>query len=320
MLIGISGKIGSGKDLVGNIIRYLTSVYVKGYYEGVPNYTYHEFIKSKVPTNRSPFVIKKYADKLKDIVCLLINCTREQLESQVFKDTPLSKEWEVHYALYSDEFETKTLLFNSPTDRNNWINDLSDSFDCRRIWSEILTPRKLLQLLGTDCGRNIIHPNIWINSTMSEYIPEVSFMCDKCENENITHLIKIPSRFKEQGYDEDEWVCPYCKGEESEGDLTQVINDNSSNWIITDVRFPNEALDISHKDGIVIRINSNYIRYDDGSYRAKNKMMGDLKYEPYSETALDDYDRFDYIIDNNGTIEELIEKVKEILIKENIIC
>ena len=29
--------------------------------------------------------IKKFADKLKDIVCLLIGCTREQLEDQEFK-------------------------------------------------------------------------------------------------------------------------------------------------------------------------------------------------------------------------------------------
>jgi len=30
-----------------------------------------------------------------------------------------------------------------------------------------------------------------------------------------------------------------------------------------------------------------------------------------SETALDDYE-FDYVIDNNGSIEELVEKVKQL--------
>ena len=41
--------------------------------------------------------------------------------------------------------------------------------------------------------------------------------------------------------------------------------------------------------------------------------------EPHpSETALDNHS-FDYTIDNNGTIEELIEKVREILIKEKVI-
>jgi hypothetical protein len=36
------------------------------------------------------------------------------------------------------------------------------------------------------------------------------------------------------------------------------------------------------------------------------------------ETALDDTE-FDYEIENNGTLEDLVEKVREILIKENII-
>jgi hypothetical protein len=42
------------------------------------------------------------------------------------------------------------------------------------------------------------------------------------------------------------------------------------------------------------------------------------KIEHESETALDNA-KFDYEIINDGTIEELIEKVKEILIKEKII-
>ena len=40
--------------------------------------------------------------------------------------------------------------------------------------------------------------------------------------------------------------------------------------------------------------------------------------EHISETALDNAE-FDYVIDNNGTIEELIKQVKKILIKEKII-
>jgi len=38
-----------------------------------------------------------------------------------------------------------------------------------------------------------------------------------------------------------------------------------------------------------------------------------------SETALDNYDKFDYVIDNNGTIEELIIKIKDVLIKEHFV-
>ena len=37
-----------------------------------------------------------------------------------------------------------------------------------------------------------------------------------------------------------------------------------------------------------------------------------------SETSLDQYE-FDYVLNNSGSIEQLIELVKEILIKEEII-
>lgn len=67
-------------------------------------------------------------------------------------------------------------------------------------------------------------------------------------------------------------------------------------WIITDVRYRNEADYIKDKGGILIRINRN-TRYND---------------DHKSETDLDDYDKFDYIVDNNGTIDQLIDKMVDI--------
>ena len=75
------------------------------------------------------------------------------------------------------------------------------------------------------------------------------------------------------------------------------------NWIIADVRFLNEVKAIKKKDGIVIRINR------ESAYNSTHS----------SETALDDYEDFDYTIDNNNCIDCLIEKVKEILKHEKII-
>jgi hypothetical protein len=80
-------------------------------------------------------------------------------------------------------------------------------------------------------------------------------------------------------------------------------------WIITDMRFPNEMEAVIKNGGITIRV----VR---PSFMVDGKVIAkDL--HP-SETALDDA-KFDYEIINDGTIEDLIEKVKEILIKENII-
>lgn len=87
-LIGISGKAGAGKDLVGVIIQYLV------YTEGIINMEYWEKFKSNTPFNQivfSKYVIKKFADKLKTLVCLLIGYTREQLEDRSIKSLSLQE-------------------------------------------------------------------------------------------------------------------------------------------------------------------------------------------------------------------------------------
>ena len=116
-----------------------------------------------------------------------------------------------------------------------------------------MTPRKMLQLIGTDLFRNQLHPNTWVNATFANY--------------------------------------------------------HDNNWIITDVRFPNELEAIKKHNGITIRINRGLVE------RTGKMIQGP---EHISETALDDA-KFDYVIENNGTIEELIKQVKKILIEEKII-
>lgn len=76
------------------------------------------------------------------------------------------------------------------------------------------------------------------------------------------------------------------------------------NVIITDVRMPNEAKAIKDRGGILIRIDRNTGFIDNH----------------ISETALDDYDGWDYIINNNGTLTNLFNQVKEIygkILQEN---
>lgn len=88
-LIGISGKIGVGKDLVGEIIQYLTSNY---YLSGKPFECFQEDNKRR---NDYPMYldwkIVKFADKLKDIICILLGCTRDQLEDRSIKELSLQE-------------------------------------------------------------------------------------------------------------------------------------------------------------------------------------------------------------------------------------
>lgn len=72
---------------------------------------------------------------------------------------------------------------------------------------------------------------------------------------------------------------------------------DSQDWVITDVRFQNEADRIKEMGGVLIRIDR------PGPTPEK---------EHPSETALDNYDGWDYYIANIGTVEELRVKVNEI--------
>src|SRR5699024_2782625 len=157
MVIGISGKIGSGKDTIGKIIQYLILENQRKLQNDI--YFIEEFntewgYNSYQDNN---FKVKKFADKLKDIVCLLIGCTREQLEDREFKEGELGEEWWYYQV---DSYKGKSNIFPY-IGASKHIQD-----ECKLTK---LTPRKLLQLLGTDAGRDIIHPNIWINALFSTY-------------------------------------------------------------------------------------------------------------------------------------------------------
>lgn len=260
-LIAVNGKIGHGKDTVGNIIQIFTAL---------PHLTdtgVKSFLGREID---SPYKIKKFADKLKDMVCLLIGCSREQLEDREFKEKELGEEW-----WYWDIDKYPNLPDN-----------------CLK-----LTPRKLLQLLGTECGREILHPNIWVNSLFADYIPN-NIRCNNCywygEEQDL-----------ERGEDEESAFdgCPTCNTDNYLMDIKQ------SKWIITDLRFSNEFEAVKDRGGITIKVHRDLHK--------GNTHVAPVPHE--SETALDNETRWDYVIDNNSTIEDLIKKVREILNKENII-
>lgn len=81
--------------------------------------------------------------------------------------------------------------------------------------------------------------------------------------------------------------------------------DEVPNWIITDTRFPNEVAAVKRRKGLLIKV-----------VRDSGNKVGTTH---SSETALDKFNEWDYIIDNTGSKEELKQKVFDILEKENLI-
>jgi hypothetical protein len=229
-LIGLSGQLQNGKDTVADLISKLTTEYYNDSW------------------NR-----KKFAGILKEMCALLIGCRVEDFEEIDFKNKPIGEEWRRWYWIdiselgdgkkyspyFSSEYEAKSYFEHIPEYMWNKI----------QLVSEILTPRLILQLLGTEGGRDVIHPNIWINATLG----------------NIKYNEKV---------------------------------------IVTDCRFPNEVQGIKKRNGIVVRV----IRPSKISTSTHP-----------SETSLNDYKDWDYVIINDGTLEDLERKVREMLVHFKII-
>lgn len=137
-----------------------------------------------------------------------------------------------------------------------------------------MTYREFLQKLGTEAMRDGLHTNVWVNALFADYT-----------------------------YNK---ICNCKKNCRCEHDLP--------NWIITDLRFPNEMDAVKERNGITIRVVRSF------NHKMGSKETGTIDLTPLhpSETALDGA-KFDYEIINDGTIEDLIEKVKQILIKKGII-
>jgi hypothetical protein len=267
MIIGISGKIGSGKDTIGKIIQFLTDKNKLSLEEGLGLVEYN-----------STWEIKKFAGKLKQIVSILTGISVEDLEKQEVKDRVLGEEWDKLQVTYSDGYDEVVEIFPINFDFNTLLDAKGRTAYIHKKEALKMTVRQLLQEIGTEAMRNVIHPNIWVNALFVDYKKEAI-----------------------------NW--------DSDGNTTV---ESFPNWIITDLRFPNEMQAVKDRGGITIRVNNPYIRYSDGSYRAKSKMMGDFDNKHPSETALDNAE-FDYTIENNGTIEDLVEKVRVILTKEKLI-
>lgn len=303
-LLAISGKSGSGKDLVAQIIQFLTSTnkdYRKNPH-GIDIETFEHWLDlyKEYPglTSGSPYQVHRFADKLKQIVSLLTGIPREDLEKEEVKSLYLPQEWNIKCYLsirFSFAEPKETIV---PFEYYNDIEGFKRRFahlGAETLYEKRITVRELLQTIGTQALRDQVHPNIHVNALFSEYKSlGFTFLSGKG--------IRPP-------------LCNMC--DKNTGDYAQYICDeclakgNYPKWLIPDMRFPNEFEAIRSRGGVTIRVERPYDK-------------ADPKYDHPSETGLDDYvygeqSKFDYLIQNYGTIKDLIRRVKDILIVEEII-
>ena len=181
---------------------------------------------------RHGFFKESYANSLKDACSIIFGWDRQMLEG----NTPESRAWREQ----KDEW---------------WSNKLGKEF----------SPRLALQLMGTEAGRDVFHPDLWVHTVMR-----------RCEN------------------------APW------------------NNYVIADVRFPNEINAIKNSGGKVIRVR----RGDDPEWYSLARECNtfgkpEIMRNAYPEVHYSEWawigSHYDIVMDNNCSLDELTARVDKIV-------
>lgn len=259
MIIGISGKINSGKDLFAKLFKRCEMIQriERGEFSAC-----HSQVLEYVEKTQEPFFgpnswkIKKFAGKLKQHVASLLGINENLLEDRDFKNSLLGSEWKV--------FEVKDIgnridpvVYLSHERAEMFLDAQKAAIPYLNLIIEAkrITVRELLIAVGHQSRVNI-HPDIWVNGLFADYKEEKRkvIIDDSEEYQNV-----LP------------------------------------NWLVTDVRYPNEKERIERLGGIVIRIESPHCQIIDHP----------------SETGLDGA-KFNFTIENNYHLEDFNSQVEEL--------
>ena len=233
MIIGISGKAGSGKDTAAKMLEVLYAN---------PNILYEDFSNRKYK-NFADIQIVHFADSLKETAQVLFRIGEWETNTQEGKKTTIE-----------------------------WIGK---------------TVRELLQGVGQGL-RDAIDPNLWIKvlfriSEWETNTQEGKKTTIDWIGKTIRELLQGIGQGLRDAIDPNLWVK-----------ILFANTEDWSNYIIADVRYPNEVYAIKERNGILLRIDR------------KGAGAGNHS----SETALDNYKEWDVHIENNGSIEDLFEAMR----------
>lgn len=279
MIIGINGYIGSGKDTVAMMIQFIAYQNSRRW-EPTDLSDFMTF-HEQMKFHHSGWQVRKFAFKLKQMVSLLTGIPVEDLEKQEVKSRELGSEWNYHdYALCVGRPPEGRTGKRKYMTPDFYLQSSQEEREYHDMQPHAMTVRELLQKLGTDAVRDKVHPNAWVNALMADY--QSTGHISKIENKPKVPVANIP-------------IYP--------------------KWIISDCRFPNEGQAIKDRGGVIWRINRPEASQPDMDLLSK-KLYPPKRHS--SETSLDNWN-FDRVIDNSGTLEELLSKVLTILKEDNLL-
>lgn len=131
----------------------------------------------------------------------------------------------------------------------------------------------------------------WGNITVREMLQKIG---TDCMRDGLTENVWTNSLFTEYQ------KIPYKY-------INQMDSFRFPNWVVTDVRFPNEAEEIKARGGIIIKV-VRPSELEENSESIKSHA---------SETSMDDYE-CDFYLQNNGTLEQLRETIKVWLVQNKL--
>ena len=154
-LIGISGKARSGKNTIANIMRILLTDKSVHTANGVIN------ILEYIDGFNTSIELQSFAEPIKKIAAILLKVPPYYLESGKFKSAPIKDKWIRANILYMEEDGSMIKALKKPLNSSeDIVIPRSGKFDQVRISKEYFTARRLMQLIGTEFGREMINEDI----------------------------------------------------------------------------------------------------------------------------------------------------------------
>lgn len=337
-LISISGKKGHGKDTVANIIQYLDfkqSCDRKGDTMSIiarskaARTTFNEFMQERIHESgydigghsmyecEGKWSIQKYAAKLKEIVGIFLGVGAEKLEDKAYIYTELPEEWWfITDGIFSTAYSPET-----------WekISKLKH-IDYKLVKP---TPRWFMQNIGTEAIRNNIHQNAWVNALFADYKPEDYLITEVMKGhygQREDYISKGIEAFK-LVESRSNWLVTDTRFPNELSAITdrggvtiKVIRHKSSeewqkefkDWFkVIDPdgwdrsKFTNSWFkEKITQEAFFDRLMGSTCEF----YKSFEELMKTFRHK--SETSLNDYTNWDYVIINDGSLEDLVEKVR----------
>lgn len=224
-IIAFTGKANAGKDTCGSIVNYISKVGI-----GKANYEEWRKLHNSGKLNNS----FHFATNVKKCLSIMFGVAVELFDDREYKD---KKYYCIEEHRFINRNQLDTRKYEEITIEYLKEHTLKDSIHNLKCFDRtaVVTLRTLMQYFATEIGRNQIHNNIWIYSTINnvrtylEYSNRVAAITDLrfygeaeaiCKQSFNTYLVKVNRPNEEESFNH--------VSEQGDFDVNYTIDNTSS--------------------------------------------------------------------------------------------